>query len=145
MLFPMTFIHLPFSLPTPAIKARTGPVEVDLRSGIPGIDIVGLPDGAVKKARECVRVAIRNSGFTFPTKRILVNHDTRQYGDLSDVKSHWRLKRAIEVAAAGRHKIFLFGPPGSGKTMVKQRLPTILPPLSQEESIEVTQIHIRYD
>lgn len=55
------------------IEGKIISVEVDLRSGIPGIDIVGLPDGAVKEARERVRVAIRNSGYKFPTKRILVN------------------------------------------------------------------------
>jgi len=48
-------------------------VEVDIRGGIPGVDIVGLPDGAVKEARERVRVAVRNSGFKFPTDRILIN------------------------------------------------------------------------
>jgi magnesium chelatase family protein len=48
-------------------------VEVDIRHGLPGIDIVGLPDGAVREARDRVRVAVRNSGFTFPDERILVN------------------------------------------------------------------------
>ena len=48
-------------------------VEIDLRRSIPGMEIVGLPDGAVKEARERVRVAIKNSGFSFPKERILVN------------------------------------------------------------------------
>ena len=48
-------------------------VEVDIRRGLPGIDVVGLPDGAVREARDRVRVAIRNSGFRFPPDRILVN------------------------------------------------------------------------
>jgi magnesium chelatase family protein len=48
-------------------------VEVDIRRGLPGIDVVGLPDGAVREARDRVRVAIRNSGFRFPIDRILVN------------------------------------------------------------------------
>ena len=48
-------------------------VEVDIRRGLPGIDVVGLPDGAVREARDRVRVAIRNSGFRFPKDRILVN------------------------------------------------------------------------
>ena len=68
-------------------------------------------------------------------------YDTEHYGDLSDVKRHWVLKRALEVATAGRYNLFLFGLPGSGKTMAAQRLPTILPPLSEQESLEVTQIH----
>ncbi len=48
-------------------------IEVDIRRGIPGIDVVGLPDGAVKEAKERVRIAIRNSGFQFPQERILIN------------------------------------------------------------------------
>jgi magnesium chelatase family protein len=64
-----------------------------------------------------------------------------QLGDFSDIKGHGRLKRAMEVAAAGRHHVLLFGPPGSGKTMSARRLPSILPPLSWEESLLVTRIH----
>ena len=238
-------------------------VEADIRRGIPGIDVVGLPDGAVRESKERVRVAIRNSGLSFPADRILVNlapagmkkegasfdlpialaillaagtfplslgtslmvlgelnlsgrvrpvrgvlsavgsgieagiqyylvpkeneaearslnkgiirgisslqealkvlKDLRSgidgtsqhcpppgipderpesvYGDLSDLKAHMSLRRALEVAAAGRHNLFLFGPPGSGKTMAALRLPTLLPPLERKESLEVTRIH----
>jgi magnesium chelatase family protein len=246
------------------IEGKLISVEVDIRNGIPGIDIVGLPDGAVKESKERVRVAIRNSGFEFPAKRILVNlapagirkegasydlpiaiavlsassqipreevkktmvlgelnlsgnvrpvhgvlsavsaglkrgigtflvprenlsearvlqsgiiigitslqeaaavltgsetipdaekgevaaagrdeelYNAADYGDFSDIKGHWILKRALEVAAAGRHHLFLFGPPGSGKTLGVRRLPTILPRLSREESLTVTGIH----
>lgn len=241
-------------------------VEVDIRRGLPGIDVVGLPDGAVREARDRVRVAIRNSGFRFPSDRILVNlspagikkegasYDLAialgvlraseqipfpgnrrimvvgelnlggtvlpvrgvlsaiasglqdgirlflvprenlaearalcgtgifgisslqaaaavleslsrgkspagrqesasragsgaadgpeaRWGDISDIKGQPLLKRALEVAAAGRHHLLLFGPPGSGKTMAARRLPSILPPLSWEESLLVTRIH----
>ncbi len=233
-------------------------VEVDLRRGIPGIDIVGLPDCAVRESRERVRVAIRNSGFQFPRERVLVNlapagirkegasfdlaiafavlaaseqvppggldrvmvlgelnlsgdvlpvtgvlaavatgikaglarflvptANLREalclglgrvcgiaslaegarglrggslsaaappqtdpeppledlYGDLSDIRGCERLKRALEVAAAGGHNLFLCGPPGSGKTMAARRLATLLPPLDRDESLEVTRVH----
>ncbi|MEU7182273.1 MULTISPECIES: YifB family Mg chelatase-like AAA ATPase [Streptomyces] len=61
--------------------------------------------------------------------------------DLSDVAGQHGARRALEVAAAGRHHIFFKGPPGAGKTMLAERLPGLLPPLSPKESLEVTAVH----
>ena len=236
-------------------------VEVDIRRGIPGLEIVGLPDSAVKEAKDRVRVAIRNSGFSFPRDRVLINlspADVRKEGsgfdlpialaimtkagelpepgfdvlalgelqlsgrlrpvrgvlsaiaegmnagiehfvvpdknrreacaldygtvlgvdslshaalavtgtdlrrecasadgngetgkkqqehsagDFADMRGHAAVKRALAIAAAGRHHALLFGPPGSGKTLAATRLITILPELSRKESIEITRIH----
>jgi magnesium chelatase family protein len=61
--------------------------------------------------------------------------------DFKDVRGQQNIKRALEIAAAGGHNAILIGPPGSGKTMLAKRLPTILPPLNLQEALETTKIH----
>jgi magnesium chelatase family protein len=67
--------------------------------------------------------------------------DNVSYADLIDIKGQETAKRALEIAAAGGHNLLMVGPPGSGKSMLASRLPSILPPLSPAEALEVSMIH----
>lgn len=70
-------------------------------------------------------------------QRKMFSYDT----DFADVQGQENIKRALEIAAAGGHNLIMIGPPGAGKTMLAQRLPTILPPLTLNEALETTKIH----
>lgn len=75
------------------------------------------------------------------TRREFYEQQNQYELDFSDVKGQESVKRALEIAAAGGHNLIMIGPPGSGKSMLAKRLPSILPPLSLAESLETTQIH----
>lgn len=75
------------------------------------------------------------------TRAVFYQQQSQYDLDFAEVKGQENVKRALEVAAAGGHNLIMVGPPGSGKSMMAKRLPSILPPLSLSESLETTQIH----
>ena len=106
---------------------------------IDGIKVYGA-----RNIREVVDLLNQAPGHISVTERSSASFEpdtANTYSDFADVKGQMAVKRALEVAAAGSHNIIMVGPPGSGKSMMARALPSILPPLTEEESIETTQIH----
>jgi len=75
------------------------------------------------------------------TRENAIGQGTQYEHDFADVRGQENIKRALEIGAAGGHNVILIGPPGAGKTMLAKRIPSILPPLNQQEALETTKIH----
>lgn len=106
--------------------------------------IDGLEVYGAHNLREVVDLLNQKNGHIVPVENssgLELNDHYCQGFDFQDVKGQSGVKRALEVAACGGHNLIMIGPPGSGKSMMARALPSILPPLTKEESIETTKIH----
>ena len=119
----------------PVANVREGAV-------IDGIEIIGV-DSLSETIEYLQEVEERKPQKIAPAGRTLIGaiDEPEKDLDFADINGQEVVKRAVEIAAAGFHHVLMIGPPGSGKTMIAKRIPTILPDLSREESLEVTTIY----
>lgn len=103
------------------------------------LDVYGLDD--LKQVIALVSGTEKFEPTFVDTRKEFYEHQYNFDLDFADVRGQENVKRALEVAAAGGHNLIMIGPPGSGKSMMAKRLPSILPPLTLQESLETTQIH----
>ena len=134
-------------LPAVIAAARAGRVRVVVPAGnaaeaalVPGVTVRGVSSLA-QVARILRGEDVPQEESTAAEPDLAPERGDAAKLDLADVRGQGDGRRAIEIAAAGGHHLFLLGPPGAGKTMLAERLPTILPRLADAESLEVTAIH----
>lgn len=106
---------------------------------VEGLDVIGVQ--SLKQAVEFLADRIRIEPATLVAEEEFAESANRYEEDFSDVRGQAYAKRALEIAAAGGHNVIMIGSPGSGKTMLARRIPTIMPLLTLEEALETTKIH----
>jgi magnesium chelatase family protein len=116
----------------PAHNAREAAV-------VNNLEVIGVRH--INEAVEFLTGALKIEPTVVDTRAAFLNNVNYDEEDFFDVKGQENVKRALEIAASGSHNLLMIGPPGSGKTMLAKRIPSILPPLSLNEALETTKIH----
>ena len=116
----------------PAVNAREAAIVNDL-------EVFGVE--TLNEVIQFLEGSLHLEPIVINTREEFYSHLDNYEFDFSDVKGQENIKRSLEIAAAGGHNVILIGPPGSGKTMLAKRLPSILPPLNLREALETTKIH----
>jgi magnesium chelatase family protein len=118
-------------LMVPAVNAA----EAALAGGVPVFGVATVTEAVAHLRGEATLAAVSVDAESHLSAAVVAQ------GDFAEVRGQRHAKRAVEIAAAGAHNVLLLGPPGSGKTMLATRLPSILPPLTLAEAVEVTAVH----
>ena len=103
--------------------------------------VSGIKNIGVKNLKDLIEILNNEKTYNENINKVILPPQERKYSDFSDVNGQILLKRAVQIAVAGRHNILFIGPAGTGKSMIAQRIPGIMPNMTDEEALEVSKIY----